>query len=98
MLVHGPLVKSVDLGRLGGSAGRVDFVGDSFHGRPLSPGKKKTGSLARKRACHSAADRASGSVDHRNLVLEHHLAFLSVPGRTHPPTTLVRPVAELIGA
>jgi hypothetical protein len=97
MPVHGLLVKSVDLRRVGGSAGRLDFVGNRCHGRPLSPGKKNLGPFPRKRARHGAADRTSCSVDHRNLLFQHHLAFLSVPGRS-PPTSLVRPVVGLIGA
>jgi hypothetical protein len=73
MLVHGLLVESVDLRRLGGSAGGNDFLGDSFDGCQVAPGEKDVGPLEREGACDSAADRASGSVDHRNLVLQHHL-------------------------
>src|SRR5918995_7197442 len=80
MLVHSLLVESVDLCRLGGSAGGHDVLGDNFDGCQVAPGEKKIGPLRRKGACDSAADRASGSVNHRNLVLQHHLWFLSVPG------------------
>ena len=77
MLVHGLLVERVDLRRLGGSAGGNDVLGDRFDGCQAAPGEKEAGPLGRKGACDSAADRASGSVDHRNLVLQHHLRFLS---------------------
>src|SRR6266566_10013927 len=80
MLVHGLLVESIDLRRLGGSAGGNNVLGDNFDGCQVAPGEKKIGPLSRKGACDSAADRASGSVDHRNLVRQHHLWFLSVPG------------------
>ena len=40
------------------------------------PVRKSLAPSTRKGACDSAADRASGSVDHRNLVLQHHLWFL----------------------
>jgi hypothetical protein len=79
MLVHGLLVESVDLGRFGGSAGGNDVLGYRFDGRLVAPGEKELRLLGRKGACDSTADRASGSVEHRNLVLQHHLRFLS-PG------------------
>ena len=82
MPVHGPLVESVDLGRLGGSAGGNDLLGDSFDGRQVAPGEKELGPLRREGACDSAADGAPGSVDHRDLVLQHHRRFLSAPGPT----------------
>jgi hypothetical protein len=80
MLVHSLLVESVDLRRLGGSAGGIDFLGDRVDRCPVAPGEKELGPLSRKGACDGAADPASPSVDHRNLVLQHHLWFLSVPG------------------
>src|SRR5918996_1372545 len=86
MLVHGLLVESVDLRRLGGSTGGNDVLGDNFDRCQGAPGEKEIGPLRRKGACDSAADRASGSVDHRNLVLQHHLWFLTAPGWSHPPT------------
>src|ERR687897_3916487 len=79
MLVHSLLIESVDLRRLGGSTGGNDVLGDSFDRCQVAPGEKKLGPLRRKGVCDSAADRASGSVDHRNLVLEQHLWFLPVP-------------------
>src|SRR5262249_46373030 len=78
MLVHRLLVESVDLGRLGDSTGGNDLLRDRFDRRPPVPGEEKLGPLARKGACDRAANGASGSVDHRNLVLQHHLWFLSV--------------------
>jgi hypothetical protein len=62
-------LSSVDLCCLGGSASGNNVLGDSFDGCPVASGEKKLGALAREHACDSAADRASGSVDHRNLVL-----------------------------
>src|SRR5258708_24931019 len=87
MLVHGLLVKSVDLRRLRGSAGGKYFLGDRLDRRLEAPGEKKLGPLAREGACDSTADRTSGSVDHRNFVLQHHLWFLSGPGWSHTPTS-----------
>src|SRR6266496_2397867 len=80
MPVHGLLVERVDLGHLGGSAGGNDVLRDDLDRGPLAPGEKEPGPLGGKGAGDSAADRASGSVDHRDLVLQHHLWFLSVPG------------------
>src|SRR5918994_1822035 len=83
MLVHRLLVQSVDLRRLGGSAGGNDVLGDNLDRCQVAPGEKQPGPLRRKGACDSATDGASGSVDHRNLVLQHHLWFLSVPEWSH---------------
>jgi hypothetical protein len=77
MLVHGLLVECVDLRRLGGSAGGSDVLGDVIDRRKLVPGEKHLGPLAREGACHGAADPASGSVDDRDLVLQHHLWLIS---------------------
>src|SRR5262245_63904817 len=75
MLVHSLLVESVDLRRLGRSAGGNDVLSDRFDRRPAAPGEKKSGPLARKGACDSAADCASGSIDHSVLVLKQHCIF-----------------------
>jgi hypothetical protein len=40
MLVHGLLVESVDLRRLGGSAGGSDFLSDAFDGSEVASGEK----------------------------------------------------------
>jgi hypothetical protein len=72
MLIHGLLVESVDLRRIGGSAGGNDVLRDRIDRCPEAPGEKEIGPFRRKGACDSTADRASGSVDHRNLVLQHH--------------------------
>src|SRR5262245_60851274 len=69
MAVHGLLIESVDFGRLGGSAGEHDFLGDNLDRCHMATGEKQLSSLARKRTCDGAADGASSSVDHRNLVL-----------------------------
>src|SRR5712664_4241611 len=83
MLAHSLLVESVDLRRLGGSAGGNDILGDRFDWCPEAPGEKKLGSLARKGASDSTADRTSGSVEHCDLVLEqHHLSYFRA--RWHP--------------
>src|SRR5260370_1898475 len=84
MLAHGLLVESVDLRRLGGSAGGNDFFGDNFDACPVASREKKLGPLTRKGTRDSAADRASGSVDHRNLLLEQHHYFSYFPARWHP--------------
>jgi hypothetical protein len=80
MLVHRLLVEGVDLRRVGGSASGTDVRGDNLDGYQGAPSEKHVGTLRRKRACDRAADRASGSVDHRDLVLQHHLWFLSGAG------------------
>src|SRR5206468_6832886 len=72
MPVDALFVERVDLRCLGGPAGGNDVVGNTFDGLPLAPREKERGSLARKGPCDSAADGASGSIDRRNLVLEHH--------------------------
>src|SRR5215831_5356211 len=75
MLVQSLLVESVYLRRLSRSAGGNDVLDDRFDRRPLAPGEKKLGSLARSGARDSPADRASRSVNHRNLIAQHHLWF-----------------------
>src|SRR5258708_35036185 len=95
MPVHGLFVESVDLRRLGGSSGGNDFLGDGFDRCPVAPGEKKLGPLARKGACDSTANCASGSVDHRNLLLHHLWSPCSVPGWLHMPTSCVKPAWQL---
>src|SRR5256885_5687641 len=75
MRVQSLLVESVDLRRLGGSAGRKDLPGDGFDGSQVASREKELGPLPRKGARDSAADPASGSVDHGNLILQHHLCL-----------------------
>ena len=75
MRVHSLLVESVDLRRLGGSAGGNDVLRDRFDRCPEAPGEKERGPLARKGARDSTADCPAGSVDHRDLVLQQHLWF-----------------------
>ena len=65
-------VERVDLRCLGGSARRNDVPGDCIDGRPPAAGEKQDGPLAGKGARDGAADCPSASVDHRDLVLEHH--------------------------
>jgi hypothetical protein len=72
MPVDGLLVESVDLRCLGESAGACDLLGDHFDWCQVVPGEKELGPLSRKGARDSAPDRSSGSVDHRNFVLQHH--------------------------
>src|SRR2546428_13086034 len=76
MPVHGLLIESVYLRRLGGSAGGNNVLGDYFYRCPEAPGEKKLGPLARKGACNSTTDCTSGSVDHGNLVFQQHISFL----------------------
>jgi len=73
MLVQRLLIESVQLRRVGGSASGMDFLGDDFDERQASPGEKQPGPLARKGTRDGATDRASGPVDHGNLVLQKHL-------------------------
>ena len=84
MLVHSLLVENVHFRRLGGSASGNDVLSNHFDRRQVVPGEKHLGPVGRKGACDSTADGASGSVDHRNLVLQHHLRFPSVPGLVTP--------------
>src|SRR5258708_33443923 len=98
MLVHSLLVKSVDLRRLGGSAGGNDVLRDRVDRCPEAPGEKKFGPFAAKGACDSTADRTSGAVEHCNLIHQHHLWFLFFvrTGPTRPPREL-RPRLKLTG-
>src|SRR2546425_3420967 len=75
MRVHSLLVESVYLRRLGGSACGNDFLGDNFDGCPVASREKKLGPVTRKGTRDNATDPVTGSVDHRNLVLEHHLSL-----------------------
>src|SRR4029453_2697227 len=75
MVVDSLLLESVDLRRLGGPTGGNDVPGDRFDRRQAAPRQKHLGPLGPEGACDSAADPASGSVDHRNLVLQQHLGF-----------------------
>jgi len=70
--VHRLLVENVDFGHLGGAVGGHDVLGDRFDRCPVPPGEKQPAPLSREAACDRTADRASGSVDHRDLVLQHH--------------------------
>src|SRR5579863_7026671 len=107
MLVHSLLVESIDLRRLGGAAGGNDVLSDRFDRRQFAPGEKNLRPLACEGAC-GAADVASGTVDHCNFVLQHHVRFLSVlsvnvrivndvdtrtPGKWAPTNRPVRPSA-----
>src|SRR5262245_23005012 len=86
MLIHGPLVERVDLRRLGGAAGGNYILGDSFDGRQMWTGEKQLGALARKSTCNSATDSTSGSIDHGDVVFEHHLWFpCPVPSKMLTP-------------
>ena len=86
MRVHSLLVESVYLRSLGGSAGGNDLLGDDLDGCPAASRQKDAGPLSSKGTRDSAADPAPGSVDHRNLVIQHHLWFLPIPsGHTRPP-------------
>src|SRR5215510_1413397 len=101
MLVHCLLVESVDLRRLGGSAGGNDVLSDRFDLRPKAPGEKKLCPLARKGACDRAADRASGSVDHSVLVLKQHCIFsfyIAHGAATVFAGPLPRAVTRLVGS
>ena len=60
------------------------YLCDRGDRRPEAAGEEQRGPLGREGACDGAADRAAGSVDHHNLVLQHHLRFPSVPGLVTP--------------
>src|SRR5258707_5937493 len=91
MLVHSLLIESVYLRRHGESAGGNDFFGDDFDGCPVASREKKLGPLTRKGTRDSTADPASGSVDHRNLVLEqHHLSYFCARGHSLSRKTIQR--------
>src|SRR5260370_39501093 len=95
MFINSVLVEAADLRRLGDSAGGKVVLSDRFDRRSLAPSEKKLGPLMRKGTRDTAADLASGSVDHRNFVLQHHLWFLSVAGRLHRPPHELRPTDEI---
>ena len=86
MLVHSLFIEGVDLRRLDGCACGSDVLGDKFDGCQVAPGEKQRGPLGHEGAGDGAADLASGSVDHGNLVPQDHLGFLSGPGArsVHP--------------
>ena len=63
------------IGYLGESRVVNDFPCDCFDRCFVAPREKKTSPLACKGACDRAADRASGSINHCNLVLQYHLCF-----------------------
>jgi hypothetical protein len=78
MLVDSLFVGSVDLRRLGGSASGYDSLAIASTSARLRPVRKNSCPLARKGARNSTTDGTTGSVDHGNFVLEHHLCFLSL--------------------
>ncbi len=73
MGLHARFVKGVDLRCFGASALRNDFRGDNLDRCAVAPGEKNLRPLARKGACDSTADFTRSAVDHRNLVLKHHV-------------------------
>src|SRR6187397_1636625 len=77
MTVYVLFVESVNFCNVGGIAGGGDLLTDDLYGCPVVPGEKKRRPLARKCARHGTADRTSRSVNHRDLVLQQHLWFLS---------------------
>jgi hypothetical protein len=68
---HRRLLERVDLRRLRGPAGGGDLPGDLVHRRLPPPGEEDPRTLGREGACHRTADRATGAVDHRDLVRQH---------------------------
>ena len=67
------LVERVDLRRVGGPAGGAMSLRDARRAPGWRPGEEDLGALRREGAGDGAADRAAGAVDHRDLVLQHHL-------------------------
>jgi hypothetical protein len=82
MLVNSLLVERVDLRRLGRSTGGPDLLGDDLDWFQGSPRQEERGSFAREGAGDGTANGTAGSVDHRNLVFQHHRRFLSVEPST----------------
>jgi hypothetical protein len=73
MLVHGLFIESIYLRRLDKAAGGGYLLCDIVERRPAASGEKERCPLPSEGARHSTADRASGSVDHCNLVFEHNV-------------------------
>jgi hypothetical protein len=72
--VDGLFIERVDLRRSGGR----DFLGNRFDGSNVATSEKKPCAFARKGACDSTSDSASGAIDHRNLVFQQHFWFLAL--------------------
>src|SRR5690348_14769257 len=92
MLVHSLLVESIDLRRCSECAAGNDIFSNGFDGCTAASGEKNLGPFAREGACGSTADRTSASVDHCNLVFQHHLCcapFLCASSRS--PTLIQTP-------
>jgi len=83
MLVHRLLIESVDRRRLGGCARGNDVPSERVDRRREAPGDKKLGPLGGKGARDSTTDRTSGSIDHGNLVFQHHLSDLLLGAPAH---------------
>jgi hypothetical protein len=67
------LVKGVDQGRVGGTAGRSDVVGHRVEGGLSTTSQVDRRSFTGEGASDGAADGASASVDHCLLAVERHL-------------------------
>src|SRR5215510_12544176 len=76
VLFHCLLVKRIDLRCLGDSAPPDDVCRNRFHLAKVASTQKELRALPSERAPDSAANVPSGSVDHRNLVLQNHLWLL----------------------
>src|SRR5258708_30262566 len=80
VVLDGLLVESIDLRRLRGSTCGDDLLRHLFDRTELATRQKDFFAVAGKCTGCRPADRASGTVDDRVLVLEqHHSVFLSAP-------------------
>src|SRR5262245_11368486 len=72
MPVHSLLIKRVQFCHLGRSASGDDSITNDLDRGRVKAGEKEIGPFASKGTRHSAADGASGPVDHRHFVVQHH--------------------------
>src|SRR5258708_35538784 len=80
VVLDGLLVESIDLRRLRSSTCGDDLLRRPFDRTEVATRQKDLRALAGKCTGYRSADRASGAVDDRVLVLEqHHSVFLSAP-------------------
>ena len=73
VLLHGFLVKSVNLGCLSDAADSSDLLGDGIQLRHVASCQEKPCALACESPGDGAADRAPGGIDHGGLVLKQHV-------------------------
>jgi hypothetical protein len=77
VLLHGFLVKSVNLCCLSDAASSNNFLGDSLHLRHVTSCQEKPCPLACESPGDGAANRAPSSIDHGGFVFKQHLSLPS---------------------